>query len=109
MEEKIFFCEICAYNACFASSCTAKYQFFCWTSLRDPIKGTPLRDRERRKKPGRNQTHNLKSFAPYAFFINTAQIMLQVILFELAVLNALSVYMRNEPIIQIAYAADSEM
>ena len=39
----------------------------------------------------------------------TAQIMLQVILFELFVLNALSVYMRNEPIIQITYAADSDM
>ena len=50
------FCIICAYNACFATSCTAKH-LFLWKKiifhkdlLEDLVKDALLRDRQRRKK-----------------------------------------------------------
>ena len=52
----IFFCQICAYFVCFVPRSTAKHPFFvkenqqCFTSSRDVIKKTLLRDRKRRKK-----------------------------------------------------------
>ena len=68
----IIFCQICAFYACFATSWTDKHPFcVIKISSRTPPRGTWLSAHycgiEREEKipvPGRNQTHDLKSFAP---------------------------------------------
>ena len=63
-------CQICAYHACFAPSCTAKL-LFLWKKLTSvaPPRGIWLKihywgigRKEKSPAPGGNQTHNLKSF-----------------------------------------------